>query len=112
MDVLTYKFKRPCLTSVAFQYIIPFIGPEGGWENHIPSDDPKEEVISLLSALRLVRECQTLVHSKSNLADYIYSEMKAAHTKVKKVNLDQGKGDRVHHVDNPKSVSISHAYDK
>ncbi|CAB9517893.1 expressed unknown protein [Seminavis robusta] len=85
-------------------------GTEGGWENHIPSDSPKLEVISLLSELRLARKCSTFIHSKSNLADYIFSEMKAVQTKVKKINLDVGKGNKVFNADNVKSVAISKVY--
>lgn len=85
-------------------------GAEGGWENHIPSDDPKQEVVVLLSLLRLTRKCNKLIQSKSNLADYMYSEMKAAHTEVAKINLDQGQGDKVHNERNTLSVSISKTY--
>ncbi|CAB9530187.1 expressed unknown protein [Seminavis robusta] len=85
-------------------------GTEGGWENHIPSDSPKLEVISLLSELRLARKCSTFIHSKSNLADYIFSEMKTAHAKVKKINLDVGKGNKVHNAENFKSIAISKVY--
>ena len=48
-----------------------FKGPEGGFENQIPSQDPKIEVIVLLTIFRLVRQCKTLIHSQSNMAEYI-----------------------------------------
>ena len=86
-------------------------GAEGGWENHIPSDDPHQEVVVLLSILRLTKKCDKLIHSKSNLADYIYSEMKAAHAKVRKINLDQGQG-KVFHEQNVFSVNISKAFEQ
>lgn len=85
-------------------------GAEGGWENHIPSDNPKQEVIALLTEFRLARKCDKLIHSKSNLADYLYSEMKSAHTTVKKINLDQGQGNQVHNEQNVRSVALSKAY--
>jgi hypothetical protein len=52
-----------------------FKGKEGGWENHIPSDDPKLEVIVLMSIFRKVGMCRTLIHTRSNLADYIAGVM-------------------------------------
>lgn len=84
-------------------------GAEGGWEEHIPSDSPQQEVVALLSEIRLAKTCNKLIHSKSNLADYIYAQMKSSHSMVKKINLDQGQK-RVHHADNVKSVSLSKAY--
>jgi len=85
-------------------------GAEGGWENHIPSNDPKQEVVVLLSALKLARKCEKMVHSKSNLADLIYSEMEAAQPGVTRINLDQGKGLAVHNEENVHSVNISKTY--
>eukprot|EP01065_Artemidia_motanka_P011832 TRINITY_DN16452_c0_g1_i1.p1 TRINITY_DN16452_c0_g1~~TRINITY_DN16452_c0_g1_i1.p1 ORF type:complete len:483 (+),score=49.92 TRINITY_DN16452_c0_g1_i1:151-1599(+) len=35
-----------------------FRGSSGGWENHFPSGDPKEEVITILTLLRLVSRCR------------------------------------------------------
>jgi hypothetical protein len=52
-----------------------FKGAEGGWENQIPSNDAKQEVIALLSIFKLVRKCQTFVHTSSNLAKYIAGVM-------------------------------------
>ena len=37
-----------------------FRGAEGGWENHIPSDDPVQEVVALLSIFRLARKCMLI----------------------------------------------------
>eukprot|EP00756_Hemistasia_phaeocysticola_P045212 Hpha_TRINITY_DN18975_c0_g1::TRINITY_DN18975_c0_g1_i1::g.17524::m.17524 len=35
-----------------------FKGSEGGWENHFPSGDPREEVINILLLTRLVPRCR------------------------------------------------------
>jgi Alpha-(1,6)-fucosyltransferase N- and catalytic domains len=84
-------------------------GPEGGWEEHIPSDSPEQEVVALLSGIRLARTCDKLIHSKSNLADYIYAAMKANHAKVQRINLDEGQKN-VHYAENVHSVNLSIAY--
>lgn len=36
-------------------------GAEGGWENHIPSDNPMQEVVALLSIFRLARKCRSML---------------------------------------------------
>jgi hypothetical protein len=41
-------------------------GAEGGWENHIPSDNPVQEVVALLSIFRLARKCMSM---KSTICD-------------------------------------------
>jgi len=66
-----------------------FKGKEGGWENHIPSNDPKMEVIVLLTIFRMVQKCNVLIHSRSNLSDYIAAIMRTARgRKFRRVNLD------------------------
>lgn len=62
-------------------------GHEGGWEEHIPSNDPAFEVIAILSELRLARTCQTLVHTASNFGQLLYAEMRSVSKDVKRVNL-------------------------
>ena len=66
-------------------------GAEGGWENQVPSKDPKFEVIVLLSTLRLIERCHTLVHSSSSLA-YLMKHflIKDEKKKSKIVNIDDG----------------------
>jgi len=81
-------------------------GAEGGWENQIPSGDPKLEVIVLLTIFRLVKQCNTLVHSKSGFADLLRREMGNDATYV---NLDEGK--RVFNPDHVNSVNVSRSYD-
>ena len=67
-----------------------FKGKEGGWENHIPSNDPLLETLVLMSIFRLSETCNSLVHSQSNLSNYIAGIMKSIHRKsFVRVNLDQ-----------------------
>ena len=66
---------------------------EGGWENQIPSGDPVSEVVLLLAELELASQCQTLVHSKSNLADYLYAVMTLAQQQQQHYASDQDVGD-------------------
>ena len=75
-----------------------FQGPEGGFENQIPSNDPKYEVLVLLSIFRLVRKCQSLVHTKSNLGQYLAGIMKLSPVpNVTIVNLDENLSlDQIH----------------
>ena len=42
-----------------------FRGSAGGWENQIPSNSPKAEVVTLLATLQLVCLCDTIVHGIS-----------------------------------------------
>jgi hypothetical protein len=66
-------------------------GTEGGWENQIPSDDPKMEVIILLTIFRLVRQCSTLIHTHSGLARVLKGEMEDAlkGKEFRRVDLDE-----------------------
>lgn len=68
-----------------------FRGNEGGWENQIPSDDPKVEVIVLMSIFQLVQRCQSFVHTRSNLGKYISGIMKRKVPNATVINLDEGK---------------------
>ena len=51
-------------------------GSEGGWQSHRPSGDPALEVTIVLSILRLVRKCDTLVCGESGFADTVWHHMK------------------------------------
>jgi hypothetical protein len=50
-----------------------FKGPEGGFENHIPSADPKLELLVLLSLFHFIpRHCTGgVIHTMSNLGKYL-----------------------------------------
>jgi hypothetical protein len=62
-------------------------GSEGGWERHLPSDDPALEVVVILSEFRLATQCGTLVHTASNFGQLLYAEMKKVNRTVRRVNL-------------------------
>jgi len=89
-------------------------GPEGGFENQIPSEDPEFEVVALLAEFLLVQRCNLLVHSKSNLADYFYAIMltSARHNgngkMLQKIDIDQYKDHaRIHNANNAETVRFS-----
>ena len=62
-------------------------GAEGGWENQIPSNDPKSEVVIILSILDLVGKCERLVYSTSGFADELSRAMGEG---AERINLDDG----------------------
>jgi hypothetical protein len=79
-------------------------GAEGGWESHVPSDDPKHEVITILSTLQLVRQCNLFIHSESAFADYIRKDTEYYHNS-KSLNIDDGT--HPYNPKNAKSVKLS-----
>ena len=86
-------------------------GPEGGWENQIPSRDPRSEVVFLHAMFHLVGQCHALVHSKSNLADYLFAIMHLRHddddTPIR-INLDEAKlHHQIHRAKNARTVQLS-----
>jgi hypothetical protein len=54
-----------------------FRGATGGWENQIPSNSPKAEVITLLATLQLVRLCDTIVHGESVFSHLLADSMRS-----------------------------------
>jgi hypothetical protein len=52
-----------------------FRGNEGGWENHMPSKNPKLEVITLLATFRAVKKCDSISMARGNFANTILGEM-------------------------------------
>jgi len=64
-------------------------GAEGGFENQIPSKNPKFEVIVLLSIFQLVKKCSTLIHTKSGFALLLRRQM-GQQGGLKTVNIDLG----------------------
>jgi hypothetical protein len=86
-------------------------GSEGGWENQVPSDDPAWEVVALHAEFLLVQQCDVLVHSKSNLADYYYAIMLQTNSAATHVDLDADTDHhKIHRADNAASVQISQPY--
>jgi hypothetical protein len=63
-------------------------GAEGGFENQIPSGDPVEEVVALLSEISLVRHCTSIVHTFSSLPYYLRAIMSSQHGAHGVVKLD------------------------
>ena len=87
-------------------------GSAGGWENQIPSEDPREEVVMLHAAFELVKQCQCLVHSKSNLADYLYAIMTLHNPRVQRIDIDRNKqNNKIHRARNAETVWISTQYE-
>lgn len=64
-------------------------GAEGGFENQIPSKNPKFEVIVLLSIFQLVKKCATLIHTKSGFALLLRREM--AQEGLRTINIGLGR---------------------
>jgi hypothetical protein len=50
-------------------------GSEGGWEEHLPSRDPLEEMAVLLGTFDVVPLCLALVHTASNFGQLLYALM-------------------------------------
>ncbi|GKY94925.1 hypothetical protein MPSEU_000457400 [Mayamaea pseudoterrestris] len=83
-------------------------GNDGGWEHHVPSNDPVLEVAVLQASFMLLERCDTLVHSKSNLADYYFAVMQQSQPYAKRIDLDQGKSHtNIHDEHNSLSVKLS-----
>jgi hypothetical protein len=82
-------------------------GAEGGFENQLPSNNPKFEVVVLLVIFRLVRKCSSLIHTKSGFSDLLRREM--WQKTVKRVNIDLGKG-KIHDIEHAKTVNVSQSY--
>jgi hypothetical protein len=90
-----------------------FRGPEGGWENAIPSQDPAIEVAILYASVHLLQRCAVIVHSKSNLADYYFAFMQmVADDRVRRINLDANRPhNEIHNSLNAETVRYSRAFD-
>jgi len=88
-------------------------GSEGGFENQVPSQDPKFEVIVLLSIFRAARRCSGLVYSNSGLAEHIRSEMEdsatSSNTTYLDVNLETG-NQNIKSPENRATVNVSRSY--
>jgi hypothetical protein len=70
-----------------------FRGKEGGWENQVPSMDPKQEMVAILATLKLVPRCTTLIHSRSKFADAL-SRVMGPH--VTRLQVDSNELDVFH----------------
>ena len=65
-------------------------GNEGGWENHMPSKDPKLEVITILATFRTVRMCDSFAFTKGSFASFLLKQMHDEHGEGKVVLADLG----------------------
>lgn len=85
-------------------------GNEGGWERQTPSNDPIFETVTLVSLLKMVQGCSSIVKSSSNLGTVIYGMMLEANSSVPEFNVDNHEGSRS--IENQKYVNVSKAYDR
>lgn len=95
-------------------------GAEGGFENQIPSGEPRKEIVAIMAIRRLVERCKPpLVYSSSSFADYIRGILEEHHPGVNEnstpplhINLNQFVIDRstLRGKENSKTVSISKNY--
>lgn len=87
-------------------------GAEGGWENQLPSDDPKFEMVVLQSIFYLARKCTRLVRTTGNFGNLIEAEMREAlrgKGRLKLVNLDD-EDPSVFSLNNTLSVKVSKSF--
>jgi hypothetical protein len=82
-------------------------GAEGGFENQLPSNNPKFEVVVLLVIFRLVRKYSSLIHTKSGFSGLLRREM--GQKTGKRVNIDLGKG-KIHDMEHAKTANVSQSY--
>ncbi|KAG7345123.1 hypothetical protein IV203_032654 [Nitzschia inconspicua] len=54
-------------------------GTSGGYQNHVPSGDPVEEMVAMLASLRLAQQCDVIVRGTSTFGDLlsIFMRMRA-----------------------------------
>lgn len=64
-----------------------FNGYEGGWENHLPSQDPVAEIVAILSELMLSEQCYQIVHTSSSFSSEIYSYMTRHGKEIKRIHV-------------------------
>ena len=67
-----------------------FRGNEGGWENQTPSNDPKQEVVTILGTFQLAQRCDTFVHGHSVFSDEIFRAMEQTGQHINRLHVDRG----------------------
>jgi hypothetical protein len=80
----------------------------GGWEQHLPSGNATLEMIILLSTLRLVRHCNSLIKSSSNFGNLILDEMRSENASVWFINVEDGYTYDSHHSANATRSNDKH----
>jgi len=89
-----------------------FRGNEGGWERQIPSNDPAQETVIILSIFRLAQKCSSIVRSESNFGSYVLGSMKNVNESALAIRVeDQYPNYKAKNANNSHSVNISKAYD-
>ena len=66
-------------------------GSEGGVQNHIPSQNPAVEVITILAEMELVKRCNLFIGSVSGFSDVIHEEMKIKDKTIQRINVEDNK---------------------
>jgi hypothetical protein len=69
-------------------------GTRGGYNGHIPSGDPIQEMVVILSEMQLAAKCQTLIYTRSGYKDLLLQQMIIQHgeiAKIHKVKIDFGR---------------------
>ena len=65
-------------------------GSSGGWENQVPSQDPRKEVIMLLSILEMAKKCDAFAYTSSNYANVIRDTMLSTGRSIRLIRVDEG----------------------
>ena len=65
-----------------------FRGAEGGWENQVPSNSPKQEVVAILGTFQLVQMCNTIVHGQSGFSEELYRAMTMSGKPIERFRVD------------------------
>lgn len=89
-------------------------GSEGGFEHHLPSNDPILEMTVLLTTFKLVRACTSMVRSSSAFGDFLWGEIKDEHQGKKNTwwkRVDEGMRASIFSADNVATANISKTYD-
>jgi hypothetical protein len=68
-------------------------GSSGGWEQQIPSGNPKSEVITILATLKLVERCDSVVYGESGFASMLVDAMEKP--LLRKARVDEGLKDMI-----------------
>lgn len=91
-------------------------GPEGGFENQIPSGDPITEVVVILSELALAQHCDSIVHTFSSFSYLLRAMMMSVHgdnTRITAIDMDDPlhETNQVFTATNKHSVNLSKSYE-
>jgi len=54
-------------------------GATGGYENQLPSNDPKTEVVVIMATNQIIQQCNTLVRTMGNFGNMLENSMRQRH---------------------------------